>query len=169
MTDNMQKMMNLVDEFSKLVETSNAEKKRLEKEIAIAKQEKLDAFLKDMEDFTKIAIKLQNSITVETKAKSRYNINTNYSLRVNAGWYGITVMSGSSCCGSIPYGGRYCDKERWYSNLQFSLDNILDAWDRDDFEVKFAKKVVALMETKAKITNDNLEYTKKLYEKEVKA
>lgn len=168
MTENMQKMMNLVDEFNKLVETSNAEKKRLETETLIANQERFDKFLEDMKPFTQIAIKLQSYVFVKTETKSCYGDDYNY-IRVNPRYDSLTVFSGKrSCVGSIPYNGKYKDKNYWYSNLRYDLDAILDAWDRDLFEKRFAEEVINIVEKKARVVNANLESAKERHDEVIR-
>lgn len=164
MTENMQKMMNLVDEFNKLVATSNAEKERLEKETIIANQARLDSFLEDMKPFTEIAVKLHDDVLVRTEAKSCYNGAYNY-IRVDADRSGVTIFSGSySCVGHIPYGGKYVNKDRWYGSLRYDLDEILNTWDRNLFEQRFMEKVKDILRKKAEATNAKLEAAKKEYE-----
>ena len=121
-------------------------------------------------EFADIIRNLGGSVMVKTKAVRRFYNGTpagNYYIKLGQ-IEGRALIFGEdkhSYYGFIPMiCPKYSERNRWFSNLTYDLDEILDKWDRNDFEVWLATEIERVLTDKLKKANRKYEEAKEALE-----
>ena len=160
MNENMARLMELINETNKCIDNLKTETDGLRKEYLDNRQAQFEKMAYDLREFCKVIKNLNSDVYVMTNAKTKYNPNKKYCLRISVVDVCVYGEDMRTYLGHIDIkeGSLYKDHRRWCSNCSYDLDTIIDAWDRDEFERRFIIKVQMVM--KAKAENANKEYEK---------
>lgn len=175
MTENLQKLMDLVTEVSDLTKKVNADTAALKAEYDANNQAKLDRIRKELEGYITVARELSNDVYVKTDGYSRYSsgeawdnlaLKISGSTNVSAGVYTWDKGKCISYLGCLGPEYKRAKRGDYNSNLSYDIDEIIDNWNSEQFERRFSEAVRDIIQKKAEKANRAYEEAKKRLEEQ---
>lgn len=164
MNENIVRLHDLVKEVNATINNLKQETEAIRNKYDEGRQIILDDMRDCWKNYLPIVNDLGCSIKVRLTAKSHYGDNYYIRLNVNPMYY-PTVFSGRECClNNIPWMDTYAEiRDNQYrgSGLHYRIDDILDGWNRHEFETAFAEEVQSILTKKAELANRNYEDAKR--------
>lgn len=172
MTENMEKLMELVTEVSDLTKKVDEETKQMKAQYDANNQAKLDRIRSELKGYTEIARELDRDVYVKIDGYSRYcngDARDHLCIKVWRGCYDYGVYDWNKGMHSTYLGhlgpNYKCAKRGDYnSNLSYDIDEIINNWNSEQFEHDFSLAVREIIKKKAELANKNYEEAKRRLE-----
>ena len=176
MTENLQKLMELVTEVSDLTKKVNEEANQMKAQYDANNQAKLDRIREELNGYVPIARELNRDVYVKIDGYSRRHdgsVRDHLCLKVptyiGVCNYGVLDWDGGkhvSYLGSLGPDYKCAKRGDYNSNLSYDIDEIINNWNSAQFEHDFSLAVREIIQKKAEVANKNYEEAKRRLEEQ---
>lgn len=176
MTENLQKLMELVAEVSDLTKKVNEEAMLMKVQYDANNQARLDRIREELKGYIAIARELNTDVYVKIDGHSRYFDGSardhlcikipSYKGPCDCGLYDWNKGMHSTCLGILGPDYKRAKRGDYGSNLSYDVDEIINNWNSEQFEHDFSLAVREIIKKKAELANKNYEEAKRRLEEQ---
>lgn len=176
MTENMKKLIALVNEVNELTQKVEADTAAMKAQYVVNNQAKLDRIRKELAGYMEVSRELGADIYVRISGRSHYyngQVRDSLALKIpsyerpaGAGVYDWNNGEHRSFLGYLGSDYKRAKQGDYNSNLSYDVDEIIDNWNSEKFEHDFAVAVREIIRKKAEKANRAYEEAKRRLEEQ---